>query len=348
VNIGIFGVGALGTLFAAHLAPHHKVTLVGHWPEQLAALRAGPLVLRPPDGGEKRVPVVAVTSAADLLARGLPELILVLVKSTQTAAVAASLQKLWPAMAAAPPLVITLQNGLGNREVLAAAVGGEHVALGVTVQGAAMVRPGVVRHGGVGATHFAREGLAAGDRRLEAAVGAFQTAGLECSVVANADSLVWGKVAVSAAINPLSALLGVENGALAEPPLRRWLERAAAEVAAVAAARGIALRYARRDGTSPGRDAAAQALAVCRATATNRSSMLQDVDRGRPTEIDAICGAVARAGRAVGISTPLNALYWQRLRTDRPATVAGDTLDAALATELDTLIKTHGNHRQHR
>jgi 2-dehydropantoate 2-reductase len=133
---------------------------------------------------------------------------------------------------------------------------------------------------------------------LQAVADLFNAAGLETTLVDNPNSLVWGKLAINAGINPLTALLEVPNGELAEQESWRQVMAAAArEVAQVAAAQGIRLPFG---------DAADRTVAVSRATATNRSSMLQDVSRAAPTEIDAITGAVVRFGQLLGIPTPVN------------------------------------------
>ena len=125
-----------------------------------------------------------------------------------------------------------------------------------------------------------------------------QQAGFAAEVAENVDSLVWGKLVINTGINPLTAVLNVPNGYLAEQEAaRRVMIAAAQETAAVAAAQGIQLPYP---------DAAERVLAVAQATAQNRSSMLQDLDRGSRTEIDAICGTVVKIGEAVGVETAVN------------------------------------------
>jgi 2-dehydropantoate 2-reductase len=112
------------------------------------------------------------------------------------------------------------------------------------------------------------------------------------------NSLIWGKLVVNAAINPLTALLGVPNGKLLHLHAARILmTNTAHEVAAVAAAMGMHL---------PFEDPVAQVEEVARKTATNRSSMLQDIQRDAPTEIDAICGAIIKTGIELGVPTPVN------------------------------------------
>ena len=142
---------------------------------------------------------------------------------------------------------------------------------------------------------------------LVAALAALlRQAGFTTHLVEHVDSLVWGKLAVNAGINPLTALLNVPNGYLAQDPrARRIMMAAAAETAAVAAAQGIPLPYA---------SAPQRALAVAQATAANHSSMLQDVRQGRPTEIEAICGAIARVGQQWSVPTPVNTALWRLVK----------------------------------
>jgi 2-dehydropantoate 2-reductase len=170
----------------------------------------------------------------------------------------------------------------------------------VTTSGATLAGPGLVHPGGEGPVWLEAH------PRLGPLAAALQAAGFEVRQVENADSLVWGKLVVSAAINPLTALLRVPNGELLErPAARRRMAGLAQETAAVAAALGIRL---------PFDDPAAAAEEVARQTAGNRSSMLQDVERGAPTEIDAICGAVVRLGESAGVATPLNRRIWRQVK----------------------------------
>jgi 2-dehydropantoate 2-reductase len=124
--------------------------------------------------------------------------------------------------------------------------------------------------------------------------------------VADAKSLVWGKLVVNAAINPLTALLRVPNGELLRrPSARRMMRALAEETAAVASAQRVRL---------PFRNAMEAAELVAKKTAANHSSMFQDIRRGAPTEIDAICGAVAKTGERHGIPTPANRVCWTLVR----------------------------------
>ena len=291
-SVLIAGSGAMACLFGARLSAHADVTLLGTWPEGVAALQRHGVRLEA-GGMETRHAVRVTSDPAD--GRG-ARFALVLVKSWQTGRTATMLADcLGP-----DGVALTLQNGLGNLEELSAVLGQERAALGVTTMGATLVGPGAVRVGGTGPTYIARQ------PRLEAPLGLLRQAGFEVEVEEDLASVQWGKLAVNAGINPLTALLRVTNGALVEDDHSRTiLGEAARETAAVAAALRVRLPY---------RDAAAQAEEVARRTAVNRSSMLQDMLRGAPTEIDAINGAVADAGERLQVPTVVNRTLWRLVR----------------------------------
>jgi 2-dehydropantoate 2-reductase len=287
----------MASLMAARLVRNGSadVTIAGTWTEALDTIRRQGITVKD-ETGRWSVPV----SVASLSEVGQADFVLVLVKSAKTAAVAET-----AARALAPGgMVVTLQNGLGNREILAAAAGGERVAIGVTTVGSTLLGPGRVRAAPGGIV------LGAHDRApLARLVQAFRAAGIETEVVPDLGRLVWQKLAVAASINPVASLLGVANGVVVSSAGgRERVAAAAREVGAVAAAQGIDLQA----------DAAALAFSVATRTAGNRCSMLQDLDRGVLTEIDALCGAVVAEGRRVGVDTPVNAALLREVH-DREA-----------------------------
>ena len=293
-QILIAGTGALACLFAARLAAIGvEVTLLGSWPEGLRALQKG--VLLEENGEETLYPVRATHNPTDCFGM---RYALVLVKAWQTERTARQL-----GMCLAPDAVaLTLQNGYGNRETLSKSLGPNNVALGVTTTGATLTGPGRVRPGGQGTISVESH------PRLGPVIYLQRQAGLAVEETPNAGSLVWSKLVINAAINPLTALLRVPNGELLErPPARALMADLAWEAAAVAAALGIPLTFS---------DPVAAAEEVARRTAANHSSMYQDVLRGAPTEIDAICGAVLRVGEQVGVPTPVNRVMWDLVRAD--------------------------------
>lgn len=286
----IVGTGALACLFAARLAESGiSVTLLGTWAEGLEALRSHGVRVVGMDGVDLAYPVKATADPADCSAALFA---LVLVKSWQTERAACQL-----ATCLAPEgLALTLQNGLGNYEILTDALGASRVALGVTTGGATLVGPGRVRPGGEGTISLGQQ------PRLPLLADMLRRAGFSVEVVPEAEGLLWSKLVINVAINPLTALLRIPNGELlARPEARNLLAAAAREAAEVAAASGLRLVYT---------DPVAAAESVARHTARNTSSMLQDVLRGAPTEIDAICGAIVAAGEKCGVPVPVNRTLW--------------------------------------
>lgn len=280
----------MGTLFGAKLSPLTDVTLFGRWPEQIHALQHTPLHILYPDGHEEYVPL----RATDNLANADPiDIALILPKANKTTLAAEdAAQILKP-----DGVAITLQNGVGNLECIAEIVGAHRATLGVTMQGASTDnRAGFLRYGGRGLTYLATH--PAIDAHVREFADLLNEAGLATEVVDDVQGLVWGKLVVNASINPLTAILRIPNGALLESEWARQIMRESAnEVAAIAHAKGIVL---------PHEDAAARAEEVAQRTATNYSSMLQDVLRGTPTEIEAISGAVMHEGAKLGLATPVN------------------------------------------
>lgn len=287
----IVGTGALATLFAARLsASGVRVIMLGGWQAGLDALGKNGARLMLLDGSEL---VGRVQAVSDLSTLGGVRLALVLVKAWQTERAASQLAH----CLAADGLALSLQNGLGNRETLVRFLGDQRVGVGVTTLGATLLGPGRASLRGDGMLSIEAH------PRLGPLQNILNGAGFRVDILPDVNALIWGKLVVNTAINPLTALLGVPNGVLLErPSARALLGEVARETTMVAQALGIALPFA---------DAVAAAEAVALQTATNRSSMLQDVRRGARTEIDSICGAVVLAGERVGVPTPLNRVMWQ-------------------------------------
>ncbi len=330
MKIAIIGIGAMGSLFGAHLHPLADVTLLGEWPEQLAALRENGLLVEIADGyghGRRhRTPLRATNIIAEVAPA---DLALILVKSHKTAAAANVARQLL----ADDGLTLTLQNGLGNLETLAHELTPHPAALGVTSAGAAMAGPGHVRVAGMGHTYLAPPTGPGAHITLAEVAALFQQAGFPTDLTDNPISLVWGKLAINAGINPLTALLRVPNGYLAENPAARAIMfQAANEAAAVAQAQGIKLPYA---------NAAQRALDVARGTATNQSSMLQDILRGARTEIEAICGAVVAYGREYHIATPANEVLLREVKRLESGDWGLEIDVPAIISHLESQISTN-------
>lgn len=289
-DILIVGTGALASLFAARLSQAgYAITMLGSWPAGLDALQTHGVRLLDSAGNEHQFPVHVTHDPRDC--REVKHA-LVLVKAWQTEQVARQLGE----CLADDGLALSLQNGLGNRETLARSLGTNRVALGATTTGATLLGPGLVREGGEGIISLEQ------NPALGPIEEALRSAKFNVNVVEDAQSLIWGKLVINAAINPLSAILRVPNGRLLElPTAREMMGELAREAAQVAGAENVPLPFP---------DPVAAAEEVARRTSANHSSMLQDVLRGAPTEIDAICGAVVKIGQKHGIETPGNRACW--------------------------------------
>jgi len=204
--------------------------------------------------------------------------------------------------------IVSLQNGILARDQIAAALGENRpIALAPTTEAATSPAPGRARHTGHGETSMGWAAASEGDDAvLTALVEALRRAGLAADVTSPIEPNVWGKLIVNAAVNPVTALAGVRNGALlSDPVLRSRAMTLAHEAAVVAAAAGVRL---------PFENAEAEVERVARTTAANRSSMLQDIERGRPTEIDALNGEIVRRAHLFGVAVPENARACDEVR----------------------------------
>ena len=307
LRIGVIGPGAMGCLFGSLLAlAGHEVWMLCRRPS-LAELLAREGIVLERDGVERRARVRATAEPKEAYPL---DLAIVLVKSHATGSAARSLL---PALGAIT-WVLTLQNGLGNAEALAEVLGRDRLLAGVTAQGATLLGPGRVRHAGFGPNHVTdvRGGVT---ERARWTAEVLTAAGLPSETADDLAPLVWGKLIANTAINPLSTLTGRRNGELLDAPVAGLFDDLAHETGAVARAAGVRL---------PFEDAAEHARQVARITSGNRSSMLQDVEAGRPTEIGAMNEAVVAEGARVGVPTPLNRAMSALIRDLERRAAVGD------------------------
>lgn len=299
-HVLIVGTGAMACWLGGLLARDGAtaVTLAGSWRAALERLARDGIAWRSArDSFRARVQALPLDQrlpAADH--------VIVLVKAMQIERVAPH------AVRAAGPgaPVVSLQNGLGARELLERAwrearlTPPPRIARGVITAGARLLAAGEVEVNGAGRVVLERVPSIAD--RLRALAERLHGAGIDCELVDDVRPHVWRKLVANCAVNALSALHGVCNGALLErADLRASFDAAAREAGDVARALGVDL----------GTDPVELAAAVAAATAANRSSMLQDLERGAPTEIDSIHGAVAREGVRLGVPTPTLQCLWQ-------------------------------------
>lgn len=287
----------MGSIIGGRLAQAgNDVTLVDVAQPVVDMINSSGLRIESKDGSVATIRLKATTQPASA---GVVDLVLVFVKCYHTEA----------AIKAAAPLigpttkVLSLQNGWGNGPRIAAIVGEERVLLGVCYHSATVLGPGHIRHGGQGLTHIGNWHGAA-DGFVEKVAAAFNAAGLETKVTPDVVNEIWSKLALNICTLPTSALLRMEAGQLVQhPEVVDLMAALLKETVAIARARGIALDYDERWEAITG--------LLKRVTPGAKSSMLQDVEARRRTEIDVINGAITSAGRELGIAVPYNeSMVW--------------------------------------
>jgi 2-dehydropantoate 2-reductase len=297
----VAGAGALGSVVGGLLRKAgRRVTLLGR-PGHLEAIAARGLTIEGLFGEHHVTGLECVTDAAR--AGGPYEAIFLTVKAYDTEATAHAVgPRLGPG-----GVLVSLQNGLGNLEACANAVGAERVLGGRVIFGAEVVEPGRVRVT-VYADPVLLGGAQAGGGRSRDVAAAWAAALAAAGVPAEPTDAIaadlWAKVLYSAALNPIGALLGVSYGELAaDPDSRALMDDVIQEVFAVSRAEDVPLPW-------PSAEAYRRVFydRLVPSTAGHRSSMLQDIERGRRTEIDAINGHVVARGSRHGVPTPTNAV----------------------------------------
>lgn len=311
----VAGAGALGSVVGGLLARRgREVTLLGR-SEHLDAIDRDGLSIEGLYGDHHVRGVTCVTDAGAL--QGRFATILLAVKSWDTAALCAAVA----ARLADDGILICLQNGLGNVEAAGDVVGARRVLGARVIFGAEVAAPARVRVTVHAAPVLIGSPDPSDEARQAAAVrwaAALADAGIPAEPTRTLLADLWAKVFYNGALNPLGALLGVPYGWLPDDPdARALMDDVIREAFAVARACGVVLPWA---GADDYRELFYGQLVP--STARHRSSMLQDLERGRPTEIDAINGWVARRGAALGIPTPTNALLTRLIhaRVRRAAT----------------------------
>ncbi|WP_221327485.1 ketopantoate reductase family protein [Actinoplanes sp. L3-i22] len=285
-RIAVLGCGAIGSLYAAHLArvPGIEVWAVDPWRAHVEAIESTGLTVI--GQAAFTAPVHARTSAADLPPCDLG---IVATKSLHTRdAVAAAKDAL------AGAAVVSVQNGIGNEELIAEFL--PRVIRGTIVTAGAVTAPGTVRYDAPGDSWFGPfEPSPAPAAGIALLAGLLTEGGLRTHAVADARGPQWTKVVFNAATSPLAALTGLTVGQVCtDPDLLAQVRVLIAEARAVCAAAGIVLT----------RDPAESVEEAVREAFHHKPSMLQDVLARRRTEVDVLNGGIAAEGRRVGIATP--------------------------------------------
>jgi len=287
-RVVIVGAGAMGCLFAARLAAQGaRVTLVDVDRARLDAIARDGITLKD-DGGTRTIAVEAAR-AADVA--GPVDLVLLFTKGMHSAAAIASVAHL----ARSAPVALTLQNGIGNAELLADGFGADRVLMGTAHVPADLAGPAAVVTHGFGALDLG--GFTPAAHEAAPAVAALlQRAGFTAQVADDVAAAVWEKLAFNAALNAVAMICRVANAGMDNAPGRRIAAGVVAEATAVAAGNGIRIDQAKILATID---------SALREHAHHKASMLQDRDHGRPSEIETITGAIAREGGRLGVATPV-------------------------------------------
>ena len=292
MKICILGAGALGSSIGAVLTESGlDVHLVDTWKEHVTVMAEKGLRLKELDTDR----VIKVRATDDVRTLGSVDLMILLVKSYSTEQ---AIRDAVPVIGK-DTIVLSLQNGLGNEQIIARVVGKEHVLGGITYAGGVLLAPGHVLAGRKGKLTYIGELDGRKTARVEEISRLLSSAGVQTEVAEDIHARIWNKLLVNIAVSPLSAITGLSHGAMASvQEVVSCAEAAVAEAIAVAKASGVELAT-----EDPCR---IWKMATEGLPADHKSSMLQDIEKGSRTEIDFINGAVVQWGKKHGVPTPIN------------------------------------------
>lgn len=285
MKIVVLGAGAIGSYFGGMLAKKFDVTLLGRAPH-INAIK------------QKGLKITGITYIT-VNPRGIteffkikkPELVIITVKSYDTEKV---VKESFPHIR--DSIILSMQNGLNNEKIILDIMG-DNVLGGITSHGVTFVKPGVIYHAGIGETIIG-ELNGKSTKRINEIKKMFDSVGINCSVSKNILGQIWTKTIVNAGINPITAIHRINNGEiLKNEKLIETMENVCLEGIEVAKKANIRL---------PGCDILEKTKNVARLTENNKSSMLQDIEKGKKTEIDSINGAIVENGKKLGVPTPVN------------------------------------------
>lgn len=293
MKILVVGAGALGSFIGGVLSKKHDVTILCK-PKYFEKLKKNGIKISGKTKFTAHPKVIRKVSNQKLdLINQEPDLIIIAVKSYDTNS---AMKQIAPIIGK-NTIVLTLQNGLGNVECISKYVDADRILDGVTSHGLTLISNCEVYHAGIGYTII---GTLSGEitEDCKKVCEAFTSVKIPASPTDNSAGERWAKTIVNAGINPLTALTGLTNGYLLKiPALTKMLEQTCLECITVANAAGIKL---------PKYDIVEKTKQVARDTSNNKSSTLQDIEKGRRTEIDAMNGAIVKIGKKYGVELPIN------------------------------------------
>jgi 2-dehydropantoate 2-reductase len=280
MQIIVLGAGAIGSLYGAKLAAANDVLLIGR-PEHAAAINAHGLRIEGIESETVRVP--AASAVTQISANAL------ILLTTKVMDSATALEPIAP-LVRDDTTILSLQNGLGSEQIVRAALGGRGLVLrGITQFGAIFETPGAIKYMAAGYTVIEQH------ERSDRIAQVLTVAGMECRISPNIAAEVWHKTVFNCVVNPITAILDGEVGGIAQPGLDRLKQLVIDECVAVAVTQGVTFEVDFM-----------QQINETFAPSHNIASMLQDLRRGRPTEIDYMNGTVAALGDEHGVPCPVN------------------------------------------
>lgn len=288
MNIVIMGAGAIGSFFGALLNKNNNVILIGKKPH-ISAIKKSGLVI---DGKTNLKVKISAEYSVDKI-KFEPDLIFLTVKSYDTELAIAQIFELINEKT----LVISLQNGLDNIDKIKKYVNEEKIIAGVTTNGAFFLKPGIIRHTGIGTTII---GELNGNitKRVKEISTLFNDSGIKTSVSKDIIKEIWIKAIVNSSINPLTAFFQCKNGYLLKNPILEILvEKICNESTEIANAEGLKISYTQM---------IKKTKEVIKDTSENHSSMLQSILHGKKTEIDSINGRLVKIGIKNNITPLIN------------------------------------------
>ena len=285
------GAGAIGSLFGGYLQESGQdVVLIGRSWHIDPIIKNGLILV--PFGSDKELNI-KIEATTDPNTCGAQDLVVLTVKAYDTKK---ALEDARPLIKENYTRILCLQNGYGTENIAADLYGRKQTLRGVTSHGA-IISPGRVVHTGTGETYIGRLD---NSTKVEDIIEIFNSTYIKVKYAENIQEIIWNKVLVNAAINPFGALTNLRNGQLIEiPDILECMKDVVKEGIKVLDAHGIKLNKEK---------SIENAVRVAQLTAQNKNSMLQDVEKGRRTEIEYINGAIAKLGSEKGIKTPMNYL----------------------------------------
>ncbi|MFX0090330.1 MAG: ketopantoate reductase family protein [Candidatus Hodarchaeota archaeon] len=314
MKILVYGAGALGSVFGGYLARLHDVSLICRSPHAEAINKNG-LVIHTPENSEFKIFPPASSSISNF-----NEIFDIIIISVKTYDLELACRTISEELGFSPilessksqqvtfcPKIILLQNGLGNEECASNFFPSTHIYRILTTNGAFFIKPGRVRHSGRGKTQIGKYIQTKGENIFLLQLCEILTeVGLKTNQITNLKERIWQKLAVNAAINPITALTGLRNGEILQSlELKEVLTKIVAEVEQVA----LISENLKLTNTLE------KVLETLNDTKENRSSMLQDVKNRKKTEINFINGQIVKIGKKFNLQTPYNQLLTILIRT---------------------------------